>query len=190
VEAEVAAELTYRNETARMSRTDWGAIWAGLFTFVAIWSVFGLLGMTLFGNAANPGTTNPNVTGAMGFGAGMDIWAVVLTIIAMYVAGRATAHLAAVEDRRDAVLYGMVVFGLSIAAVILLVIIGAAGMNGSVTADGGTHIQSALNTFVSWGWSGFIALFFGWLAAMAGALSGAVKRTKPERSVQPIRPAA
>lgn len=183
------AELTYRNENVRVSRTDWGAIWAGLFTFVAIWSVFGLLGMAIFASAATPGTTGA-ATGSTGFGVGMDIWAVVLTIIAMYVAGRETGHLAAVVDRHDGLLHGMIVFGLSTAAVILLVVAGAAGMNGNIAGDGSIHSQYALSTFVNWGWSGFAALFLGWLAAMAGASSGSVSKARPERAVQPIRPAA
>jgi len=39
------ADVVQRTESINVrSRTDWGAIWAGMFTFIAIWSVFGLLG--------------------------------------------------------------------------------------------------------------------------------------------------
>jgi hypothetical protein len=56
------AEVTYRNENTidRGPRTDWGAIWAGVFTFVAIWSVFGLLGIAALGRPGNPDAANPD----------------------------------------------------------------------------------------------------------------------------------
>jgi hypothetical protein len=46
------ADLTVNGE-ARCSG-DWGAIWAGSFTFVGIWSVFGSLGLIIV-PAANAG---------------------------------------------------------------------------------------------------------------------------------------
>ncbi len=104
----------HRNEhtTARASRTDWGAIWAGVFTFVAIWSVFGLLGLAIFASLGNPDVANR----LMGMSLGMDIWAIVLTIIARYVAGRETGRLAAVGNRHDGLIHGMIMFGLSVIA--------------------------------------------------------------------------
>ena len=127
------AEITYRAK-----RTDWGAIWAGLFTFTAIWSIFGLLGLAIFAGTEAPAGA---VAGAgMGLSLGMDIWIVVLTIIAMYVAGRETGHLAAVTNRHDGLLHG----------------------------------------FGRWGWTGFLTLFLGWLAAMGGASTGVVERAQPE----------
>ena len=46
------ADITNNEELALRVRTDWGAIWAGVFTFIAIWSVFGFLGMAVFASAA------------------------------------------------------------------------------------------------------------------------------------------
>lgn len=88
------SNISYRDATmvGTFPRVDWGAIWAGVFVFVGIWSVFGLLGMAIFASAANANTQNP----VMGMSVGMGIWAVVLTIVAMYVAGRETGRLAAV----------------------------------------------------------------------------------------------
>lgn len=79
-------DLRYGSTVVNGRRTDWGAIWAGVFTFIAIWSVFGLLGMAIFASAANPNAQNP----VTGMSAGMGIWAVVLTFIAMYVGGLET----------------------------------------------------------------------------------------------------
>jgi hypothetical protein len=43
---------TLQNESATIviRHPNWGAIWAGVFTFFAIWCVFGLLGMSIFAN--------------------------------------------------------------------------------------------------------------------------------------------
>jgi cation transport ATPase len=181
------AEHTDRNEhtTDRDSRMDWSAIWAGLFTFVAIWSVFGLLGIAIFARAGNADAANP-LTGAT---LGMDIWAIVLTIIAMYVAGRETGRLAAVGNRHDGLIHGMIMFGLSAIAVALLAVVG-----GSTSSDasliGGMHSRYLPGLSVNLAWTGFLSLFLGWLAAMGGATTGAQRRTQPEKIAQPIKPAA
>lgn len=183
------AELTYRNENSRIRRTEWGAIWAGLFTFIAIWSVFGLLGLAIFESAATPATGT--AAAGMALGVGMAIWAVVLTIIAMYVAGRETGHLAAVTDRHDGLLHGMIVFGLSVGALLVVAVIGGSSITGGVRTEVGTHSRYLVESLANWGWTGFLALFLGWLAAMAGASTGTQRRVKPEqRVVQEIRPAA
>lgn len=167
------AEITYRAK-----RTDWGAIWAGLFTFTAIWSIFGLLGLAIFAGTEAPAGA---VAGAgMGLSLGMDIWIVVLTIIAMYVAGRETGHLAAVTNRHDGLLHGMIVFGLSVGALLMLVVVGGNNMSGNAGAYSGTLNGHLLATFGRWGWTGFLTLFLGWLAAMGGASTGVVERAQPE----------
>ena len=75
------AAAAFENQNAAMvrSRVDWGAIWAGVFAFIRIWSVFGLLGAAIFASAANPQAAQP----VTGMGWGMGIWAIVLTIIAI-----------------------------------------------------------------------------------------------------------
>jgi hypothetical protein len=40
------------------------------------------------------------------------------------------------------------------------------------------------------GWIEFLSLFLGWLAAMGGAATGAQQRSRLEKPVQEIRPAA
>lgn len=190
------ADIAYRNEgfaygTARVS---WGAIWAGVFTFVAIWSVFGVLGMAIFASNANPNATAP-VTGQS---AGIAIWSIILTIIAMYVAGVDTGRLAVVTNRHDGLIHGMIMFGLSVVAAIILTAVGGALLSG------GTGIQSTiahngyvLGIFADLGWSGFVALLLGWLAAMGGGSQGAARRINPnagssarDTNVRDIRPAA
>lgn len=180
------AASTYSNQNVPLARAplDWGAIWAGMFTFVAIWSVFGLLGAAIFASAANPNAARP----VTGMSVGMSIWAIVLTIIAMYVAGRETGHLAAITNRREGVTYGMAMFGLSVVAT--LVVIAVAGASTSAPAAPSVHSTYTLSMISGLGWAGFIALFLGWLAALGGASSGIRRKVENESTVQPIRKAA
>jgi len=101
-----------------------------VFTFVGIWSVFGLLA-AIFATSANPAAVHP----ITGMGVGMSIWAIVLTIIAMYVAGLETGKMAAVANRHDGWVHGMAMFGLSVVAALIILVLGASstetGMNAS-----------------------------------------------------------
>lgn len=189
------ADLAYRNDNALVQRsgTDWGAIWAGMFTFIAIWSVFGLLGMALFANSANPGAQHP----ATGMNLALGIWAIVLTIIAMYVAGLETGRLAAVANRHDGLIHGMIMFGLSVAALLLVSVIGGMTLSGGTGVAESARNPYILSAFSGSAWIGFLSLFLGWLAAMGGASTGASSRhvaapavSKPSDVAQQIRPAA
>jgi hypothetical protein len=149
------------NSVVRAS-TPWGAIWAGVFSFVAIWSVFGLLGAAIFSSAAPAG----NITaGSTGIGVGMGIWSIILTMIAMYVGGRVTSHLAGVARRGDGVVYGMTMFGLAVISTLIIVVLsGTAAGNGAAAAA-----PFIVSVFSAVGWFGFAALFLGWLCAISGA---------------------
>ncbi len=89
-------DTTYQNVNVAPLRAtiSWAAVWAGVFAFIAIWSVFGLLGMAIFASAANPSAQQP----VTGMNVGMGIWAIILTAIAMWVAGRVTGHLAGIGN--------------------------------------------------------------------------------------------
>jgi hypothetical protein len=180
-----ASTFESQNAVLAHSHVDWGAIWAGVFTFVAIWSVFGVLGGAIFASAANPSAAHP----VMEMGVGMSIWAVILTIIAMYVAGLETGRLAAVGSRSEGIIYGMAMFGLSMVAALTLLALG-----GSTIMGGGTnasmHSSHVFGVISGLGWAGFISLFLSWLAAMIGASSGIRRKTQTDPSVQPIRKVA
>jgi hypothetical protein len=154
--------------------TRWGAIWAGVFTFAAVWSVFEILGVAIFP------TTN-------GMGVGLQIWTVILTIVAMYVAGLETGRLAGVANRHDGLIHGMIMFGLSAVSAVILTGLAA----GVMTNPNATHTVY-ISTGTQWGY--FCAFFFGWLAAMGGASTGvarrAVERTTVAREPIQMRPAA
>ena len=188
------ADIAYRNEgfVYNATRVNWGAIWAGVFTFVAIWSVFGLLGLAIFASNASPNAAAP-VTGQS---VGMAIWSIILTIIAMYVAGLETGRLAAVSNRHDGLIHGMIMFGLSVVAVIVLTTLAGAVLSGGTGIQGSAHNGYLLGMFADLGWSGFVALLLGWLAAMGGGSQGAGRgltttiASSREKNVRDIRPAA
>jgi len=181
------AAVAFENQNAAIvrPRVDWGAIWAGVFAFIGIWSVFGLLGAAIFASAANPQAVRP-VTG-MGWGVG--IWAIVLTIIAMYVGGRITGGLASISNRHYGVVHGLAMFGLSVAAALVIIVLAGNGVS-SVGTETAVHSPYLMDVASGMGWAGFLSLFFGWLAAMGGAASGAQQKTTLEKNVQPIRNAA
>ncbi len=170
-------------ETLVRRGTDWSAIWGGVFVFAAIWTVFEVLGFAIF---AGPHTlANPQ----SGIGAGMAIWTIVLTIIAMYVAGLETGRLAGVVSRHNGLVHGMMMFGLSVvSAIVLTTLAGAAVLAAGNTANAGTagvHVMS-----VGMEWTGFITLLLGWLAAMGGATTGAKREAAENRQPIQMRPAA
>ncbi|HUO16833.1 MAG TPA: hypothetical protein VMX38_17755 [Verrucomicrobiae bacterium] len=183
------AAVTYEKPGPLLAQrgVDWGAIWAGVFTFVAIWSVFGTLGAAIFTSSANSNAVNP----ISGMSVGMSIWAIVLTIIAMYVAGMETGRLAQVATRRDGMLHGMAMFGLSVVAALVILVIGSASLTGGTGTAATAHSPYYLTVISELGWAGFVALFLGWLAALGGASSGARPRPQvDDKNVQPIRNAA
>lgn len=181
-------DIAFREEGLSFARprTHWGAIWAGMFAFVAIWSVFGLLGEAIFASAANPNATAP----VSGMSVGMGIWSVILTIIAMYVGGRVTGALAGVTTRHEGTLYGMTMFGLSVIATIVMVILGGAALSGATGVAGSPHSPYMLTVFSDIGWIGFVSLFLGWLAAMGGAAHAVQTQVRTLDNVRDIRPAA
>jgi hypothetical protein len=94
------ADLNYRVENVPVvAQLNWGAIWAGTFTFVAIWSVFGMLGLNLFATSPNANPSEP----IAGMNVGTAVWGPILTMIAMFVAGRVTGQLAAIHNSRDGI---------------------------------------------------------------------------------------
>ena len=187
------------------SRTDWGAIWAGVFTFIAIWAVFGMLGAAIFVRTVNNVAQNLTVASpitqnfTMRAGTGLNTWLLVLTVIAMYIAGRETGRLVAVTSRRDGLVHGMIMFGLSVVvAIFMTLVMGTNWASGSDTTAS-VHNIYLLDVFTALGWTGFFSVFLGWLAALWGASSGArysLSQMKPtattpsENAFRKVKPAA
>lgn len=148
----------------------WSAIWAGVFVFFAIWSVFGALCLAIFAGSASMGLA-------------LEVWGVILTIIAMFIAGRATAQWSGVTESRHTIMQSMVMFGLAVISVILVVATGTA-MLGALANGVSLGHGSVAAMFSDYGWALFVALFLGWLAAMGGASSAHRMVSHPEMQHQ------
>jgi len=171
-------QLTY-SDPRPLRGVDWSAVWGGVFVFAAIWSIFEMLALAIFGPSQ---TANL----ASGMNTGLDIWTIVLTIIAMYVAGRATGQLAGLTPRQERLMHGMMMFGLAVvSALVLDILAGAVFATSNATAAriSGMHAMS-----VATEWTVFLSLFLGWLAAMGGASTGTRQEIVQRQPVQ-MRPA-
>lgn len=175
------AEIENRTGTSTLVQrpaTDWAAIWGGLFVFAGIWAVFGFLGYAIFIGS----TTTQNVGNGMNIGLG--IWSIFLAAIAMYVGGWQTGRLAALTGRMDSAVHGMIMFGL---AVVGAAVLSVGGNIAGPTVAGRFGNPGALNFYGASGWLAFIALFVGWIAAIAGAASGRGRRPAQTSNIRDAR---
>jgi hypothetical protein len=68
-------------------------------------------------------------------------------------------------------------FGLSIVATLVSVVLGGSSITGGNAGFGTTHSAYVLGVLAGLGWAGFLSLFLGWLAAMGEASTGTRRRT-------------
>ncbi len=171
------AEAVYRTslpETS-VSRTSWGAIFAGTFAALAVWATFGTLGLAIFSSNANPNAARP----LTGMPVGEGFWVVILSMIALYVGGRVTSALADVRALGEAVTHGFVMFGLTTFAAILIATMLAGSASATVT--GNAHSPYVLGTIAGSGYILFVTLLLSGCTAIWGSMSG---RRKIEQRVE------
>jgi hypothetical protein len=168
----------------REGRSSWSGIFAGTFVFLAIEITFGLLGAAIFatpnGNSAAGGTVTS-------MNAGMGVWMVVLSIIALYFAGRAASHLSRCFTRLDGMYQGLVTFGMSIFASILV-----AGLAVGNSMAANANVVRPMDAIAANGYWLFVALLLGGIAACLGGAHSVVRQpmaTVTERPVSGIHAA-
>jgi len=157
---------------------NWSAIWGGLFTFVGIWAVFELLGLAIFPAASASARV------------GLGIWSIILTAIAMFVAGRQTSSSARLSNGSEGVRHGMVMFGLSLTAAIVLMMSASVLLGDFPAVNMSARRSDLVSVFTSSDWVPFAMLFLGWVGAIAGATSGGPLKTEERANVTQMRPAA
>ncbi|MCA1685859.1 MAG: hypothetical protein LC745_07690 [Planctomycetia bacterium] len=86
------------------SRVSWGAIAAGAMVALTIYIVLTLLGVALGIEAAVRGTEGR-------LGAGTAIYSIVVLLLAMFFGGWTTSRLAVGESKTEAILYGIILWG-------------------------------------------------------------------------------
>ena len=120
-----AAEGAILRGTRRLS---WGAIFAGVVIAVAIQLVLGILGTGIGLTMVDPveGTT----PGAAGFGIGAGLYWLVTTIVALGAGGYAAARVGGATDRFDALVHGLVVWGVTLILTLYLLTSAVGGIIG------------------------------------------------------------
>ena len=156
----------------------WGPVWSGFFAILATLIVLGSLG-TAIGLSVWGATPN------RGFGYG---WAIFTGIVAYFLGGWVTARSAGVRGVAPALLNSALAWALSLAAVLVLVVIGASGIIGAFGSNlallvrtpgsGGAPANTAGNIATT-AWVTFAALVIGLILAMIGGLLGS--HALPER---------
>ena len=163
----------------RTSAISWGSIFAGCFMFLAIEVTFGLLGLAIFASAANPNAAHP----VGGMSTGMGIWTIILSIIALYFAGKTAGRLSNATDRNIGMYHGLVTFGMSIFTTVLI----AALTLGSTVGGTGTLTRFNNNTMASaiatGGWWIFFACLLAMIAAGIGGSHGVRRDIAPVATV-------
>jgi hypothetical protein len=148
----VPVDETYAGKTA--TRISWGAILAGVVIAVAVQLVLGILGAGIGLTMVDPveGTT----PGAAGFGIGAGLYWLVTTILALGAGGYAAARLAGVHERFDALVHGLVVWGVTLILTLYLltsavggIIGGAFRTVGAVAGAAGSTVGAAAPTAAS-----------------------------------------
>jgi len=152
---------------------SWTGIFAGTFLFLAIEVTFGVLGAAIFGSATNPASRNPV---GPGVSAGMGIWMVILSIIALYFGGKLAGRLTGATTRNMGMYAGLVTFGMSAFSAILiaaLALMGTVGSTTGITAVSPYRLDSIVTTGGYWL---FLALVLAMGAAAWGGIHGAEGR--------------
>ncbi|MGB7191143.1 MAG: hypothetical protein WBD10_13455 [Acidobacteriaceae bacterium] len=147
--------------------------------------------MAIFASA-----TNPNVANPVGFGisAGLGIWMVILSIIALYFGGKLAARLSGSSTRNLGMYAGLVTFGMCIFTAVLMTALAL-----SATVSGSTGIASAgpvrvADIITTSGYWLFVALVLGMISAASGGIhgfaSGRLRVTTTDRTIPEERRAA
>ncbi len=132
-----------------LTRLSWGSIFAGVVIAISVQLVLGILGAGIGLTLVDPvqGTT----PGAAGFGIGAGIYWLVTTIIALAAGGYAAARVAGVHERFDALVHGLVVWGVTLILTLYLltsavggIIGGAFRTVGAVAGAAGTTVGAVV----------------------------------------------
>lgn len=145
---------------------SWSGIFAGTFLFLAIEATFGILGTAIFSSVTNPKASNP-----VGIGIGLGIWMVILSIIALYFAGKLASRLSAAATRNIGMYAGLITFGMSVFTSILITALALGSTLGStIGLVGPARLADVL--IINGYWL-FAALVLGMIAAAFGGIHAA-----------------
>lgn len=131
-----------------LRRVSWGAIFAGVIIALVVQLILSLIGAGAGLSAADP--IHHDTPDASSYGMGAAIWWGVSSVLALFAGGWVAGHLAGAPGRTDAMLHGLVMWGLAslvgaylVASAVSSVVKGGATAVGAVTAAAGTGIAAA-----------------------------------------------
>jgi len=130
--------------TRTRARLSWGAIFAGVVIAVAAQLLLGILGTGIGLSMVDP--TEGTTPGAAGFGIGAGIYWLITTIIALGAGGYAAARVSGVTERFDALVHGLVVWGVTLILTLYLLTSAVGGIIGGAFRTVGTVAGAAGST--------------------------------------------
>ncbi len=129
-------------------RVSWGAIFAGVVIAVAVQLVMGILGTGIGLSMVDP--VEGSTPGATGFGIGAGLYWLITTVVALGAGGYAAARVSGVTERFDALVHGLVVWGVTLILTLYMltsavggIIGGAFRTVGSVAGAAGSTVGAA-----------------------------------------------
>lgn len=123
------------------SRVSWGAILAGAVVALATYFLLTLLGGAI-------GLTVGDDVRSDTLGTGAAIWAIAATVIALFVGGWVTARSVVGEDKKEAVIHGIIMWGVVFAMILWLVASGVRSGFGAMVGVANAAGPAAAN--VNW----------------------------------------
>jgi len=118
------------------SRISWGAIFAGAAVALALYFLLTLLGGAI-------GLSSSGRVRAETLSTGAAVWAVLVTVLALFVGGYVTSQCSVGENKFEAVLYGIVLWGVLFAMLLWLAASGIrAGLSAMVGMTQATQASS------------------------------------------------
>lgn len=101
------SDLSMADLTAVRSRVSWGAIFAGAVVAFAVYFMLGVLGVAVGLSVAQANAANSETLGN-----GAVIWSVASMLLSLFAGGYVTTQCTAGESRGEAVVYGILLWGL------------------------------------------------------------------------------
>jgi hypothetical protein len=127
-------------------RISWGAIFAGVVVVLAVQLMLSLLGAAFGAGSINPLQEDHPTSG---LGVWSAIWLGISTLVALFAGGWISARMAAIPDRTESALHGVITWGLTslvgaylITTAVSGVLSGAAGLFGKTAGLLGQTVQS------------------------------------------------
>jgi len=128
--------------TAR--RISWGAIFAGVVIAVAVQLVMGILGTGIGLSMVDP--VQGSTPGATGFGIGAGLYWLITTIVSLGAGGCAAARVSGVTEKFDALVHGLVVWGVTLILTLYLLTSAVGGIIGGAFRTDGAVASAAGST--------------------------------------------